>query len=126
MNQDTLWLTLSILTLGALTVLWLRRRMKLQRARTWPIAAGQVESTEVRLEGAGTQQPRYVADVIYSYNLNGQRYSGHLRRSFLLNGRAHKWIESYPKDSAITIHYDPAKAADSVLFDDEQVGARTA
>lgn len=126
MNQDILWLAISILVLATMAGLWLRRRVKLQRARSWPIVSAQVESTVVRLEGSGTQQSRYIADINYSYGLDGQKYSGHLRRSFMLHGRAHKWVERFPKDIVLSVRYDPVKPHDSVLFEDEQPIARPA
>jgi hypothetical protein len=126
MNENTIWLAVAIVVLGTAAALWARKRIKLQHARTWPMAVGQVESTSVRLESDVTQQSRYIAEIVYSYTLQGQKYSGRLRRSFMLHGRAHKWIGGYANGRVLSIRYDPANAKDSVLFEDEQAGAQAA
>jgi hypothetical protein len=126
MNQDTIWFSASILLIGALLAFWVRDRIKRKRARAWPAAPGRVESSSVKLQGSGTQQSRYIANVIYSYDLDGESYSGHLQRSFILHGRAHGWIESFPKGRAITVRYNPQKVGDSLLFEDEQTSEKTA
>lgn len=126
MSQDTIGLVLAIVLIGAVAAFWIRAQLKRKRARTWPATMGQVESTSVRLDTDITQQSRHVAEVVYSYNLQGQTYSGRLRRSFMLKGRAEKWIGRYAKGRALSIRYDPAKTKDSVLFEDEQVGAQAA
>src|SRR6266496_6323291 len=120
MNQDTLWLAGSIVVMGTAAAFWLRKRIKLRRARSWPMAEGLVESTNVRLEGSGTQQSRYVAEMSYFYPVQGQFYSGRLRRTFLLHDRAHRWADSYPSGRPLIVRYNPAHMQDSVVFEQEQ------
>jgi hypothetical protein len=48
--HNTFWLTISILILAAAVVLWLRQRVKLHRAHSWPMTDGKVLSTVVRIE----------------------------------------------------------------------------
>ncbi len=120
MNQDAIWLAISLIALGALVVVWVRTRIRRHHARRWPAASGRVDSTSVELEGGGTEHAKYVAAVIYRYEVDGQFYGGRFCRNFMLDSRAKKWVASYPRDRAIHVRYDPAKEHHSVLFEDEQ------
>lgn len=122
-NSDTLWFVISVVGLAVLAIIWVRQRLKRQRARTWPTGEGCVDSTAVRLIGAGTQQSKFVAEVRYSYAVEGQKYSGVLRRSFMRKGSADKWIADYANGRPLIVRYNSNKARDSVLFEREQAGA---
>jgi hypothetical protein len=106
MNHDNIWLAMSLIALGALVGLWVRKRIRRHRARSWPSAWGRVDSTSVELEGSGTEHAKF--------------YGGKLCRNFMLDSRANKWVASYPKDRTISVRYDPAREHHSVLFEDEQ------
>jgi Protein of unknown function (DUF3592) len=118
MNPQLTW-ALIALTATALAILWIRMRIRLKRAHAWPMSTGKVASTAVRLEGSGTEL-RYVAEMSYSYMVNGTSYFGHLRRTFMLHGRAHGWASSYSTGRPVIVRYNPANAGDSVLFENEQ------
>ena len=120
------WLMASVAVLGVAAAIWVRKRMKLKRARAWPVEVGRVDSTVVRLEQRGTQQSIYVAAVMYSYTAQGMACSGSLRRQFLLKGSADKWVARYPAGLPVNVRYNPDRAQESVLFDDEQAGAGAA
>jgi Protein of unknown function (DUF3592) len=120
MNQDYFWLALSIAVLAGAAVLWVLKRRKLQRARTWPKAAGQVDSAVLRLEQTGTTSSRWAAVVQYSYSVQGVTYSGRLRHTSLLKKSVEKWIGNYKTGIPLTIRYNPGKPKDSVLFENEQ------
>jgi hypothetical protein len=107
--------------------LWIRKRVRLKHARSWPAEAGRVESTAIRLEQtvtgqAGTTTSSYVATVHYSYAAQGEYYSGVLRHNFVLKGRAEKWTDKFTTGLPLRIRYNPANPKDSLLFEDEQVG----
>jgi len=124
-NQQNIILAVSIVVLLAAAVIFVLTRLRLRRARTWPTQAGKVESTAVKLETSGSppnMSSAHVATVTYSYAVEGAAYSGTLRRRFVLKGSADKWIGKYSSGSPLTIHYNPANATDSVLFDDEKAG----
>lgn len=120
MNSDTVWLVISIGLLAIAAALWVRRRLKLSRARSWPTQTGWVDSTAVRLEQRGNNQSVHVAEVTYSYAVQGETYSGSLRRTFLLKGRADKWVGPYAKGRPLLVRYNPNDLRDSVLFEREQ------
>jgi uncharacterized protein DUF3592 len=120
-TQNTIWLVVSLLILIVAASLWVSQRMKRHRARSWAVGDGQVVATDLHIEGAGTQQA-HVAQVTYSYMVQGQLYSGSLRRRFMLHGSATKWIGSYEKGRPLVVRYNPNNVRDSVLFESEQVG----
>jgi Protein of unknown function (DUF3592) len=123
-DQNTIWLIVSILFLATAAALWVRKRIKLRHARDWPTETGRVDSSSVHLETAGGQPgaAAFYAQVKYSYAVQGQSFSGALRRKFMLKGRADKWIGRYTNGVPLTVRYNPADPKDSVLFEDEQAG----
>ena len=125
-NQNNIWLVFSVIVLAVVAGGWLLRRAKLQRARSWPTAAGRVESSVMRLQSRGNNQSIWVAEVKYSYAVGGESFSGLLRRTFLLNKSAEKWVASYPNGRSVAIRYNPNKTNDSVLDERDQVEQRTA
>jgi hypothetical protein len=124
-DQNMLWLLISIGVLAVMAIFWLRQVLKRRRARTWPTGQGRVDSTAVGLVGSGTQQSKFVAEVRYSYTVEGRNYSGVLRRSFMRKGSADKWIGDYPNGRTLIVRYNSNKARDSVLFEREQAGTGT-
>jgi len=123
MNQNNVVLVISLLVVLAFVAAWVLRRMKLYKARSWPMGEGKVDSTDVRLTGSGTRQAKFLAEITYSYTVEGAAYSGHLRRSFMLHGSATKWTDGYASGRPLIVRYNPNNARDSVLLEDEQTGA---
>ena len=123
-NQDNIWLAISVVVLAIVAGGWLLRRAKLRRARSWPTTAGRVESSVMRLQSRGNNQSIWVAEVQYSYTVDGGSSSGSLRRTFLLNKSAEKWIANYPNGRPVTIRYNPNKTNDSVLDERDQIEQR--
>jgi hypothetical protein len=126
-KQNMFWLALSILFLAGAAALWIRKRVRLKHARSWPTEARRVESTAIRLQPssggqAGTTSSSYIANVTYSYTVQEQSYPGTLRRNFMLKGRAEKWTGKFTTGLPLHIRCNPANPKDSVLFEDEQVG----
>jgi hypothetical protein len=119
-DQNSFWLVASIAVLAALAAYWVYSRLKLRRARTWPAGEGRVNSTQLRLQGTGSQQSRWIGEVTYSYDVAGVAYSGRLRRSFLLHGSATKWAEAYSNGRLLAVRYNPKNSRDSVLLEGEQ------
>jgi hypothetical protein len=126
MNQDTVVLVISIAVLVAFAAFWVRKRMKLNRARTWPVQAGKVDSTEVRLQSTGDMQSKFFAYVRYSYTVQGATQSGQMTRTFMRKKSADEWVGTYPSGLPISVRVNPEKVTDSVVFDAEQSGAKVA
>ena len=123
MTSNDFWFALSLIGAAGFAAYWLFQRVRRRRARTWPRETGRVNSTTIRLERRGDYQSVHVAEVSYSYAIGAQSYSGQLRRTFLLRGRAEKWIDGYREGAPVSIRYNAKDARDSLLFEDEQVGA---
>lgn len=123
MNQEQFISTIAIIVVAAMTVVWLLRRAKFRRARNWPTANGQTESTSVILKSGGGQPgaAAYFAEVKYSYTVQGHTYYGGLRRRFILRGRADRWIAGYANNNSLIVRYNPNTAADSVLIESDRV-----
>ncbi len=88
---------------------WLRRRA----ARNWPLAEARVHSAEWRQPRTGTNR-YFLADVAYSYVVNGQYYSGYYRRSFSDRDSAATWVEQV-RGRALQVRYHPRDISRSLL-----------
>jgi len=119
MNQDKLWLIISVAVLVVLATGWVLKRVKLHHARNWPVGEGQVDATEVRLLDSGVNS-KFIAVVQYSYTVGDTGYRGRLERSFLIQDSADKWTASYPRQRSLVVRYNPRNARDSVLLEREQ------
>lgn len=119
-NTDLIWPAIAIVLLALAFGGWVRKRIERKRARSWPLAIAQVQSSDLRREGTGTDQMRYLADVVYAYDLSGQKHSGRLRHSFMLHGRARRWTDRFKVGRSVTVRCDPANVGHSVMFEDEQ------
>ena len=75
------------------------------------------------METTGNNQHAWVAVVKYSYKVQGTPYTGGLRRQFVLQKSAEKWMGKFTTGAQLTVRYDPNNAKDSAIFEDEQSGA---
>jgi len=73
---------------------------------------GIVESTTVRTEGFGRRQ-HDVAEVNYSYKVEGEYYSG----AHVVNSEVQ--FVAFPKQSRVIVHYKPSNPAVSFLDRDD-------
>lgn len=123
-NANVFWLLIPILLIFA--VIAVRARIKLKQARSWPMGEGTVESTGIHYESRGGEPGagRHVAAVAYSYSVNGQFYSGAMKREFMILSKAEKWLAGFPTGDHLIVRYNPAKAEASIVFQDEQAGVQ--
>lgn len=124
-NQNTVWLVISIVVVAVFFAVWLRKRIKLRQAQDWPAAQGRVDSTDLRMVGSGTQQAKWIATIAYSYTVDGTARSGKVSRPFMLKGSATKWADNFTTGTAVVVRVNPKNSADSVLLEDEQGAARS-
>jgi hypothetical protein len=122
-DADLLWFVAAILVLGALAYSGVRRLLKQRAAQKWPTVTGAVSSSTLEMKDRG-EQSMHVATVIYSYLIDGATHSGQHERSFLLYGRATKWIARYPEGAAVSIRYNADDVGDSILLQDDQTTRR--
>jgi len=104
------WVFVAVLTSTAGG--WLLRQLRSRGAQAWPIADGTVEFNTVRTEGFGRSE-HDVAEVNYSYRVEGEYYSGaHVVSSELE-------FAAFPKQSRVVVHYKPSNPAVSFLDRDD-------
>jgi Protein of unknown function (DUF3592) len=120
MNSDQFWFAGSIVVLSAIAAVQVLKLLKRRRARTWPRASAQVVSTDLRLRERGENQSVWMGRVNYQYEVQEHAHTGFIERSFLLKGRADKWIERFITGRALIVRVNPHKPADSVLLENEQ------
>ena len=87
--------------------------------QTWQTVEGRIFQavvvTEDELGRGGANQVR----VMYSYQVNGEFYSGELLRSFATFGQAERFSNRYKKDLPVIIRVHPHKPDVSVFREDD-------
>jgi hypothetical protein len=92
---------------------WLRRRA----ARAWPLAQGRVERADWRQPSAYTNR-YFVAELAYSYIINGQFYAGHYRRAFSNAEEAAEFVARL-RGASIQARYKAGAPATSLLREED-------
>ncbi|HYH01430.1 MAG TPA: DUF3592 domain-containing protein [Terriglobales bacterium] len=99
-------------------VTWVMRVRRERAGQSWPTTTGIIEWT-----GVIDEDRQMRAEVRYSYNVNGEYYSG-LHFRFVTRERAgERIIASFPKEMRILVHYKPDDPSIAVL-DTEEIKAR--
>lgn len=114
-DRAWLWIdgaTLLVLMVIALTSAWLLWAKK-RRAESWPLIPARVERAVV--EGTDTG---YYADLAYSYEVNGEFYSGFYQKSFRVRRFAEEFV-SITHGQQLLVRYHPEKPEDSVIRDQD-------
>jgi TolB-like protein len=91
---------------------WLLRQLRSRAAQAWPMTEGIVESTTVRIEGFGRSE-HDVAEVNYSYRVEGEYYSG----AHVVSSEVQ--FAAFPRQSRVIVHYKPSNPAVSFLDRDD-------
>jgi len=95
-------------------------------AYRWPIARGRIVATEVdafpsrERSETGMHRTMFKPVVIYTYEVDGQRYAGDrvtigLIISSTVPGLARLALRKYPEGSEVSVRYNPAKPSEAVL-----------
>lgn len=92
---------------------WLQRRA----ARAWPLAQGRIEKAEWRQPSAYTSR-YFVAELAYSYVINGQFYAGHYRRAFSDAEAAAEFVARL-SGASIQVRYKDVAPATSLLREED-------
>jgi hypothetical protein len=114
-NVAKFWLDLAIGAFGAVSGLigwWLLAARK-RRAESWPMVPGRVERAVV--EGTDTG---YFADISYSYQANGEFFSGFYQKSFRMRRFAEEFADM-TRGQNLFVRYDPEKPKVSVIRDQD-------
>jgi hypothetical protein len=101
-----------VIASGTGVVVWLRKR----NARYWPVASGKVESAS-----SYENVSQWLTDVSYSYNVDGEFYSG----QFQLTSRSERKANEHEfrwKGRSIGVRYSPRNKNVSVVRIEDQAG----
>lgn len=112
-----------ILLLGFIVVafrVFAWNQVKALLARSWLTQPGMVELASVE-ERRGRYKNFYIAHLDYSYSVNGEYYSGHLERLFVLESSADKFIAAM-KGQMVFIRSHPNRPERSALLKQDQPG----
>lgn len=115
----TFYVWLALVAAGWLKPLW--RWIQRNRAESWPIATGQIESAAVSeakrnffsSSPRGTS-PKFVAELTYSYWVAGNLETGIYKRDFSTDAEALEFQRDL-KGKPIAVHYNPSKPSNSAL-----------
>lgn len=106
---------LVICAFGAISALvgWFLLASKRRRAESWPMVPARVERAVV--EGTDTG---YYADLSYSYQVNGEFYSGYHQKTFRMRRFAEEFV-SITLGQQLFVRYHPEKPEVSVIRDQD-------
>jgi hypothetical protein len=118
------WPWMVYVWLGLLAIGWLRslwRWMQRNRAESWPIATGQIESASIA-ESKPTffsspsrgNSPKIVVELGYSYSVAGNVEGGIYKRDFATDEEALEFQRDL-KGRPVGVHYNPSKPSKSTL-----------
>jgi hypothetical protein len=115
---------ISVLVIGGIGFMLYRRNQQSmayrQSTQTWLNTTGTILMSSVQSSHSGNSHSTYPV-VVYSYAVNGQSYQSQRIRAgdqFLtvrMAGQAQATVARYPIGKSVTIYYDPANPAESVL-----------
>jgi Protein of unknown function (DUF3592) len=87
------------------------------QSSTWPVATGQVLSSEVLAKNTGRRWHK--PEVRYRYSVDGIAYMNtrvwFLSHGTTLEGTAEEVVAAYPANSAVAVFYNPANPSESAL-----------
>lgn len=106
-----LWAFWSVTILCAVVTLgvWVRSRLALMKALTWPVVEGRVVKTEIGSSGA-----HYYSRISYAYVTGEHGYASDRLRpngtpAFFSREAAQATADAFPAGQPLAVHYDPRK-----------------
>jgi hypothetical protein len=82
--------------------------MRFSDSSNWPMMPATVEEVNVQTH-YGRSSTTYSAEVVYSYQVGGEYYSGRYTADSFSEEDANAIASRYPKGSTMQIHVNPAK-----------------
>jgi len=94
------------------------------RSRGWPTVDGTIVGGNVQ-KMSGRGDPPYLGEISYSYNLDGQYYSGYYQRGFFDEQKGWDFVDG-AKDRPVIIRYKASDPEITVLrMRDQPIGFRS-
>jgi hypothetical protein len=113
-----------VLVIGGIGYLLYKRNQQSmayrQSTQTWLSTSGTILMSSVQSSYTGKSHSTYPV-VVYSYSVNGQNYqsqrikAGEQFLNVRVAGQAQATVKRYPIGATVTVYYDPANPAESVL-----------
>ncbi len=98
-------------------VRWLKVRSRERAAENWPSVEGLSQGGRVAV---GSQPNHPLAELDYSYSVNGEYYAGQILRGPFRNAdEAQEFIDG-GKGRKLIVRYDPSKFEKSIVRDEDQ------
>ena len=83
----------------------------------WPIVHGRLHTSNIYPEGN-----LWLAEVSYSYAVNGEYYSGYSKMHFANEDDAEEFANRFLRDMTLFIRHKPRRPEVSVIRSDDQMG----
>jgi hypothetical protein len=122
--DDTIGPAISVACLVGLSAFLLRYLIIRMRAKSWPTAAGVIESTRLYWERRGGTQSAHVVEVNYAYEAMGSVHHGRWKRSTIWHGKAQRWRDGCYPGHPLPVRYNPKKAGSSMILTADQESQR--
>ncbi len=119
---DFLWIAKDLLYLLIPAAAGAWAWVKVRHAYSWPSAQGTIMSAQVKSGGDSYFQP-WAADLVYSYIVNGEYYSGFHRIRARSERKADERVMGW-KGRMVVVRYSPSKHDLSVLLKSDQPGGQ--
>jgi hypothetical protein len=100
---------------GAITWSRLKRFLQFSDSSNWPIILATVEEVKVQPH-YGRSSTTYCAEVLYSYQVGGEYYSGRYAADSFVEEDANAVVREHPKGSTLQIQVSPANPKRSVVI----------
>jgi Protein of unknown function (DUF3592) len=88
------------------------------RSSSWPVATGEVLSSEVFVRRTGKQWHK--PEIHYSYSVGGVSYVNtrvwFVAHGGTLEGTAQEVVAAFPRNASVSAHYNPSNPAQSALL----------
>jgi hypothetical protein len=116
-----IWFDVSFLALFGIglmvAITWPRlwRFVRFSNSSNWPMMPATVEEVTVQTHYRRSSTT-YTAELIYSYQVGGEYYSGRYTADSFSEGDANAIASKHPKRSTVQIHVNPAKPEVSDLI----------
>ena len=117
-NIVALLIFFAIITALSFRAASLKRRVLHPMAKSWDQIQGKIEHTDVFVENRGKIDV-HVAQLTYSYKVNGEYFSGEFTKDFLREKKAYAFIDSVSPGIDVVVRCNPADPRLSVLREED-------
>lgn len=96
----------------------LARTLKMRRSESWREATASVAGASCQ---TSLYMPHPVAEIVYTYRIDGGFYGGVDEKPFFLESSAKRYAEQFVRGDLIIVRVKPGEPELSILLDQDQV-----